>query len=158
MCDAGKYFIIIFLMIVFLIIYVFLDPNVYKRKESFSNPFASSYSTIYPKDYSEDITNSAPVFMKPHSMEVYQGVSIPTKYKPTESLAYDKSLPPVDGNSKGLRSMYMFAYNKCSPECCKESPYSCSGGCVCMSDKQMEFLDNRGDNREPNKCMFEGKH
>lgn len=43
-------------------------------------------------------------------------------------------------------SMHMFADNKCSPACCDQSNYSCSGGCVCMSEAQRMALSTRGNN------------
>lgn len=53
--------------------------------------------------------------------------------------------PYVDGDGP-KKSRFMFNYNQCSPECCP-STYSCSGGCVCTTKKQRNFLQNRGGNR-----------
>ena len=36
--------------------------------------------------------------------------------------------------------------NECKPSCCP-STFSCSNGCVCLDDKQKEFLNKRGGNR-----------
>ena len=33
-------------------------------------------------------------------------------------------------------TMFPYAYNKCKLECCKNSEYSCNGGCVCLTDEQ----------------------
>ena len=54
--------------------------------------------------------------------------------------------PSVDGSINMPKSMAMFKYNKCVPECCP-STYSCSGGCVCQTDKQAKFINKRGNNR-----------
>jgi hypothetical protein len=54
--------------------------------------------------------------------------------------------PTVDGTNKTPNSMYMWTYNQCKPECCP-STYSCSGGCVCETTAQREFLYKRGNNR-----------
>lgn len=43
-------------------------------------------------------------------------------------------------------SIFMFANNKCSPECCNQSNFSCSGGCVCLSENQKYALRTRGNN------------
>ena len=39
--------------------------------------------------------------------------------------------------------------NECKPSCCP-STFSCSTGCVCLDDKQKEFLNKRGNNRTGN--------
>jgi hypothetical protein len=51
--------------------------------------------------------------------------------------------PSVDGTKGGKKNMFMFAHNKCSPECCP-STYSCDRGCVCTTKKQREYLASRG--------------
>ena len=51
---------------------------------------------------------------------------------------------PVEKNSDNL---FPFADNKCSPECCANSEYSCNNGCVCMTKNQKEVLMTRGGNR-----------
>jgi len=38
-------------------------------------------------------------------------------------------------------SMFYFANYKCAPECCP-SPYSCSGGCVCIGPKNIYPCNN----------------
>lgn len=43
-------------------------------------------------------------------------------------------------------SIHFFADNKCSPACCTESNFSCSGGCVCLSEAQRMALSGRGNN------------
>ena len=42
--------------------------------------------------------------------------------------------------------MLLFSQNKISPSCCP-SVYSSSSGCVCISPKQMKYLNERGGNR-----------
>lgn len=34
-------------------------------------------------------------------------------------------------------TLFNFAYNKCSLDCCKNSEYSCNGGCVCLTNEQL---------------------
>ena len=50
----------------------------------------------------------------------------------------------VNGRKDGPKSMFMFAYNKYSPACCP-STYSTSRGCICMTDEQKKFINNRGN-------------
>lgn len=54
--------------------------------------------------------------------------------------------PSVDGSDDGAKHMFMFAYNKSSPECCP-STFSSSRGCVCMSEAQRAFINKRGSNK-----------
>ena len=43
----------------------------------------------------------------------------------------------------GQRQMFLFAKNKCAPECCP-STYSCDKGCVCTTEKQRQLINQRG--------------
>jgi len=54
-------------------------------------------------------------------------------------LADFKDAPLDDGQQQ----MFMFAKNKCSPDCCP-STYSCAGGCVCTTDGQRNLINKRG--------------
>jgi len=45
----------------------------------------------------------------------------------------------------GDDSLFMFKNNQCKPECCGSS-FSCSGGCVCTSPNQRQYLASRGGN------------
>jgi hypothetical protein len=62
-----------------------------------------------------------------------------------DPLASEK-YPSVDGSKDGAKHMFMFAYNKSSPECCP-STFSSSRGCVCMSEAQRAFINKRGSNK-----------
>lgn len=62
---------------------------------------------------------------------------------------YEDNLhPPVDGVSKNYKKMFMFTYNKCSPECCP-SDFSCDKGCLCLNQDQRDYINSRGRNRFP---------
>ena len=71
-------------------------------------------------------------------------VGLEKKYVPDPQ--HSKTFPTVDGSKDGPRSMFMFTYNQCHPDCCP-STYSCSNGCVCTNEKQRELLNKRGMNR-----------
>lgn len=55
----------------------------------------------------------------------------------------ERHLPPVVVEP---RSMHLFAENRCSPACCDQSNFSCSTGCICMSEAQRMALSTRGNN------------
>ena len=65
------------------------------------------------------------------------GSSVPLKSTETELSSDHKTYPSVDGVGD-KNSMFMFAYNKASPECCPSS-YSTSTGCVCSTDNQIDY-------------------
>ena len=46
----------------------------------------------------------------------------------------------------GPDNMFMFKNNQCKPSCCGAS-FSCSGGCVCTTPEQRDFINSRGGNR-----------
>ena len=52
----------------------------------------------------------------------------------------------VDGTPVSPKSMAIFQYNFCKPECCPAT-YSCSGGCICQTSDQKKFINRRGNNR-----------
>lgn len=126
-CNAT-YFLLSMLIIFFLVVYV-VSPTF----------------TIFPKFQQEKFADEKPKLWDPAKILVYQGSSLPDE--PAKPVEYDnhESLPTVDGTDKAPRSMFMMAFNKCDPSCCPSS-YSCSGGCVCMTDEQKNFLGNRGNN------------
>lgn len=94
----------------------------------------------------------------PKQLAVFQGVTANNvALKPIEF--EDSSMKPsVDGSPNGPKSLFMFAYNKVSPECCigeRSSGYSTSGGCVCVTDKQLKhFSQNLKSLDQLDKCVF----
>lgn len=138
--TLGNIFVIFVLLLFFLILYSSFG------RETFAQQCGASAGRKLDDQ-----------LLDPDRMEIYQGVSIPSKYKPTRTDISDPAAPPIDGDPESLRAMNMFAFNKCAPECCLDSPYSCDRGCVCITPKQYQFLDKRGDNRQPNACNFERK-
>lgn len=145
--NGGKMFLIIILFLFFLLLYILFD--IPSKKEEFVDRCNGGVSS--------GGRSSKDQLLDPAMMEVYQGVSIPLKYKPTEFDKNDPTVGTVDGtkDQNAKRSMYMFSYNRCAPECCIDSPYSCDRGCVCMTPRQEEFLGQRGFNNGVNGCTFE---
>jgi hypothetical protein len=67
---------------------------------------------------------------------------------PTQNIKTDNTLltgPTVDGEKGTSQRLFMFANNEASLNCCP-STYSTSTGCVCMTDKQTNFINTRGKN------------
>ena len=65
--------------------------------------------------------------------------------KPVISDPSSLSGPSLDGTPDQPNKMFMFANNQSSPSCCP-STFSTSTGCVCTTDKQMDFVASRGYN------------
>ena len=62
--------------------------------------------------------------------------------------------PPLDRRSiQGTQvplphdQMFFFKDNKSSQACCGTSSYSTADGCVCVSQKQIDYINQRGGNR-----------
>ena len=68
-----------------------------------------------------------------------------TPLKPVLSDPSSLSGPPIDGDPKSPNKMFMLANNQSSPMCCP-STISTSTGCVCTTDKQMDYVAARGNN------------
>lgn len=62
------------------------------------------------------------------------------KTTPNEPLAG----PPVE---IGPDNLFYFKNNQCKPECCPAT-LACDGGCVCSSNFQRKFINERGGNRQ----------
>jgi hypothetical protein len=78
---------------------------------------------------------------------VIQGHTVPTNYYHFNIQEDDPSNPPVDGGaSTQKKSKFMWAFNKCEPECCPAT-FSCDSGCVCATPEQNDFIATRGNNR-----------
>ena len=93
--------------------------------------------------------------INPEKLALYQGTPLPLDSQSGYYPMYQKSLPSTDGTNDN-RSMFAFAYNECRPECCKDTPYSCSTGCPCLNDNQKNLLGSRGGNSHYNtKCSKE---
>lgn len=102
-----------------------------QMREGFANVAASS--------------NGARDAYKP--IGAYDGVTLPTGNKVS---AWRHTAPnePLMGAefTPGDDSLFMFKNNQCKPECCGAS-FSCSGGCVCTTPQQRDYLASRGGNR-----------
>jgi hypothetical protein len=79
-------------------------------------------------------------------MGAFDGVNLPTGNKspwrytaPNEALLGAEFTPGDD-------SLFIFKNNQCKPECCGAS-FSCSGGCVCTTENQRDYINGRGGNR-----------
>jgi hypothetical protein len=76
----------------------------------------------------------------PTKIDVYFGHTIPDVLGGGNRTQYDNdpSKPSVTGKPGGPYSLFEFAFNKSSPECCSHSSYSTSGGCVCITKGQIK--------------------
>lgn len=106
---------------------------------------------MLPQTKTEKFANE---LLPPTDFIVYQGAQMPISRPTNVEFDMHESYPTVDGTSADgtPRSMFMMAFNKCDPSCCPSS-YSCNGGCVCMTDKQIDFIGKRGNN-SASRCKF----
>lgn len=68
-----------------------------------------------------------------------------TPLKPVLSDPSSLSGPPIDGDPNSPNKLFMLANNQSSPMCCP-STFSTSTGCICTTDKQMDYVAARGNN------------
>lgn len=74
----------------------------------------------------------------------YFGFQIPPSYVSSQDILTG---PTVDGKKDSPQKLSMFANNKTSLNCCKESPFMTSTGCICLTDDQRKFIQTRGFNK-----------
>jgi hypothetical protein len=137
--SFGNYFLIAILIIFFMLLYVYFTPPqpiIIEESRSPFETFAGKDNTLLPMD----------------KIVLIQGNGVPDKISPSINFDQnDPSVSSVDGTDNSPNSMFVFAYNKCSPECCGDSGgYSCSGGCVCLTNKQKKYFGERAWNNKLN--------
>lgn len=91
-------------------------------------------------------------------LAVFQGVTANNIPLTPIEFEEDEMKPSVDGSPNGPKSLFMFAYNKVSPDCClgeRSGGYSTNGGCVCITDKQKQYFSENSKTLENlDKCIF----
>jgi hypothetical protein len=130
-CSANLY-VISFIALFFMLLYVFVTPlyssmTVYQIVESERESFDEKQRSLAKQNELLPLDKIA----------IIQGNAIP-EINP-QKIIFDQCDPAaqsVDGTENGPKSLFAFAYNKCSPDCCMGSPYSCNGGCVCLTEEQ----------------------
>ena len=55
--------------------------------------------------------------------------------------------PSIDGSVDSPKKLSIFLNNKVDPECCTDSTYTTSSGCVCLTNDQKLNLYNRAGNK-----------
>ena len=75
-------------------------------------------------------------------LNMFLGVQGPLQSNKTDHSAL--SGPTMDGTEETPQRLSLFSNNKTSLECCADSQFYTSNGCVCMSENQKSFLQNRG--------------
>lgn len=138
MSKFPNVFILGTLLVALMLIYALVSGL--KPQEKFKEQTVES--TYIPKD----------------KLIVYQGSTLPDK--PPNAVIFDNdvNLPTIDGKPNSMHSMFLFAANKCSPECCSYSPFSCDRGCVCMTEDQIKFVSSRGNNSAGTKCYGQSEY
>ena len=134
-----NYFMILVVVLFFMLVYIYIG---------------SIYVAPAKPAKNELFNNSDKELLDRNKLLVIQGNTIPDRGgKKINFDQNDPSFQSVDGTNKTPKSMFMFAFNKCSPECCGSSPYNCQGGCVCLTNNQANFISARGYNNRRNKCI-----
>lgn len=131
----GNYFVITILIVAFMLLYLYMD--------------------YYPI---ENFFNSSTSFISADKLAVTQGIAVPDENpSPIMVDSTDPTLMTVDGTENAPKSMFMFTYNNKDMKCCKDSPYSTNGGCVCMTKEQNNFISSRGKNNNQSPCAYNEK-
>lgn len=128
----GNYFIITVLIVAFMLLYLYMDYY----------PIENFFDSFIPAD----------------KLSVSQGMAVPDENpSPIQVDDGDPTLMTVDGTDKAPKSLFMFTYNNKDIKCCKDSPYSTNGGCVCMTKEQNSFITSRGKNNRQSPCAYNEK-
>ena len=85
-----------------------------------------------------------PGYVQNDVLKTYFGVQGPVQV--VSSQPSDNIGPTIDGDKDSPQKLSMFSNNKTSFNCCHESPYMSSTGCVCLTEKQREYIRTRGFN------------
>jgi hypothetical protein len=129
----------------------YASPAFRPTAEGFANSIEGyAYNKNKGDDDEEAFSNYAPAGAKKYyqAMGAFDGVTLSTGNKSSwRQTSPDEKL---EGNypkfKVGSDNLFMFKDNQCKPSCCGAS-YSCSGGCVCTTPDQRNFINMRGGNR-----------
>ena len=144
--SSGSFdsiFIIMIFFFVFLILYLY-------GSHLFNGP-QNLIKEIIPGIYKNEMFSDKYSLIPGDKLVVYQGNTLPDIQTTNVELDNHSSYPSVNGMKESDRSLFTFTNNKCDPSCCP-STYSCSGGCVCMTKEQHNFIGTRGYNNQSEKC------
>ena len=130
-----------------------LNANTPKMPEEFQNASPAMNQAMQHKNavkegfrtnYAE-VSGGAKDSYEP--IGAFDGVALPTGNN-VSSWRYTSPDEPLLGApfELGNDSLFMFKNNQCKPSCCGSS-LSCSGGCVCTTPDQRQFIAGRGGNR-----------
>mgnify|MGYP000166799872 FL=1 len=86
-------------------------------------------------------------FIPNNELVTFLGVHGPLQIKSSQDVLIG---PTIDGDTKSPQKLSMFANNKSKFHCCGESPYTTSTGCLCLTDKQRNYIRSRGMNKTSN--------
>ena len=101
-------------------------------------------------------TKSNYTLLPNEKINAFMGVQFPPEEMKSEDDVLDG--PAIDGDEESPHKLSMFANNMTSLNCCGESPYVSSSGCICITPKQKEFIRNRGLYAPPKKKkLIEGQ-
>ena len=136
--------------LVLLLIAIILSMNMYMVTPFIREGFTANVEATKKKAIESFVnrfyTNPASVGSSYEPIGEFDGITLKTG---TES-AWRSIAPnePLNGPefTPGPNSLFMFKNNQCKPECCGSS-FSCSGGCVCTTPSQRQYIASRGGNR-----------
>lgn len=146
-------FIIIFLIIIICLFLLHLTKK--NTLESFTNVNAKDFQSFNNRSKYDGIVlipeGESNWRHSPSNVDYYDGNNLYTPQGHTINddpqnngvVGTNKYAPPVDSTENAQRSMFTFAFNKCSPDCCP-STFSCDKGCVCTTEKQRQLINQRG--------------
>ncbi len=122
------------------------DPSMFEEKEEVKMVAVEDKFRIGPYD---GLCISSDKFMENTIIDndelvTYFGTQIPPHYVKSQDILKG---PTVDGKEDSPQKLTMFANNKASLNCCNESPYMTSTGCICLTDNQRNFIQTRGLNK-----------
>jgi hypothetical protein len=121
---------------------LYLIYTIFLMRPAASDAYIEAFSLYENKKPEKGLYSLIPQ----NKLAVYLGTgSVPTgqaRVAPPE----DPAEPgvSVSGALGGPKSAFLFKYNKASPSCCLQGPYSTIGGCPCLTDDQKAMLRNGG--------------
>ena len=151
--SSKNVFLIILILVLFLLLLVYIS-NLPTSKANTANKVNNKTSkNINSENNKKQESFQSEYIIPQEKLAVIQGSQVPqTPTQPVGSFDNDPSGAPIDGDPNSPTQLFTFAFNKASPECCMDSEFSTSQGCVCLTDKQKNWFSQRGNNSGTPKC------
>ena len=131
-------------LIVANILMIAIDSPAFRPTAEGFAVYMNSQATVEKfSNYAADAAGAKDAYAP---MGKFDGLTIPTGNSSSWRYTSPNEPQTAPDQPLGPDNLFMLKNNQCKPSCCGSS-FSCSGGCVCTTPEQRDYINSRGGNR-----------